>query len=252
MGVKEAYRKSRFPLERVPPYIIDRQNNLLRQSPKVSESVLSNGANFFTWYGMRNDFKEACERAHEILSASSYELEHLINLFAGKIFEDIASIYLSREAKVHPERTVISGENTLLFFEDLYPNSWKIRYPYPFNIDSLNDHSVPDGLIVDGSGVITICEYTLMEDKLYFKDKYRKFKSLKKKFPKIFGRSDFLFVVPRTSSDIMRGIQENVGGNNTVRFLELPFSRLDFRQFFERTGVYDIGGNIPGGNGARH
>lgn len=236
-----AYPKSRFRLEkqalRYLQHIIDGKNKSPGQFPKVTEvpeNILSRGIHFLSWCEKQNSFKRRCEKAIDMLSMSLHEVEDFRTNFAGRLFADIASIYLTaHQAEINPDRTVASGENALLFFEKLYPNSFGIRYSSAFNIGSLGYASMPDGFIVGPSGIVSVCEYTLMENKAYFKNRHYRFKTRKRKSPDIFSNSDLLFVVPQTVPYVMKEIGESVG--DEVKFLELPFSRSDFRKFFNKS-----------------
>lgn len=199
------------------------------QAPKI---ISIHSSHFVRWYQRQNSFQDILDETEYMLFTSSDDADRIKSRLAGGLFQDIASISLIKNvAKNNSERTVVLAANALSFFTQLYPNASVIHYS--ITSDSLEGATAPDGLIVDKSGtVISVCEYTLNENQSYFKNKYLSFRAKKRNFPEIFACSNLLFVVPKTVPLVMEQIKEAIG-DRTVKFLELPFSRTEFRKFIE-------------------
>ena len=234
MGVKEIpYPTNSFTLgQQALCAIMDSKDNGLGRFTGVPENVDICNRFFLRWYQKQDSFQEILGEAQYMLATSSEDANEAISRLSGGLFEDIASIYLIRkEAKNNSERTVVLTANVLSFFTDLYPNASVVHNT--ITTDSLKGASVPDGLIIDKLGIVSVCEYTLREGQQYFEDKYHKFRTKKRNFPELFANSNLLFVVPKTVRPAMEKIKENIG-DSTVQFLELPFSRTEFRKFIEK------------------
>lgn len=185
---------------------MDSKDNGLGRFTGVPENVDIGNRFFLGWYQKQDSFQKILGEAKYMLATSSEDANEAISRLSGGLFQDIASIYLiGNQAKNNPERTVVLTANALSFFTDLYPNASEVHHPISGN--SLDGASVPDGLIIDKLGIVSVCEYTLRENQRYFEDKYHKFRTKK--------------------------IKENIG-DSTVQFLELLFSRNEFRNFIEK------------------
>lgn len=223
---------------------MDIKNNGLGRFTVSPENVLIGNRFFVRWYKRQDSFQDILAEAKYMLFTSSEGANEVKSRLSGGLFQDIASIYLvGNVAKNNSERTVVLADNVLSFFRGLYPNAAVIHNPV--TADSLTGASAPDGLIVDKSGIVSVCEYTLNANQWYFENKYSKFRAKKRNFPELFAHSNLLFVVPKTVPSVMEGIKAAVG-DNTVQFLELPFSRTDFRRFIKKVcrknGMYDSEG----------
>lgn len=230
------YPTSSFTPEQQALYaIMDSKDNGLRQFTGASENVSVGNRFFLRWYQEQDSFQKILGEAKYMLYTSSEDANEVISRLSGGLFQDIASIYLIRkEAKNNSERTVVLTANVLSFFTDLYPNASVIHDT--ITTDSLRGASVPDGLIIDKLGIVSVCEYTLNEDQRYFEDKYHKFRTKKRNFSELFANSNLLFVVPKSVYPVMEKIKVAIG-DSTVQFLEISFSRTEFRKFIEKVLV---------------
>lgn len=208
------------------------ENNGLGRFTGSPENVSVGNRFFVKWYQRQDSFNALLDEAKYMLFMSSDDANEVTSRLSGGLFQDIASIYLvGNVARNNSEKTVILAGDVLSFFRDLYPNASVIRNP--ITTDSLRGASTPDGLIVDKSGIDKVCEYTLNENKWYFKNKYLNFKAQKRNFPELFAHSNLLFVLPSTVHPVMGEIKAAIG-DRAVQFLELPFSRTEFRKFVEK------------------
>lgn len=227
------YPTSSFtPEQQALSAIMDSKDNGLRRFAGAPESVSIGNRFFLRWYQEQDSFQKILGEAKHILSTSSEDANEVISKLSGGLFQDIASIYLiGKEERNSLERTVVLPANVFSFFTNLYPNASVIHNT--ITTESLKGASVPDGLIIDKLGIVSVCEYTLNEGQSYFEDKYYKFRTKKRNFPWLFTNSNLLFVVPNTVHPVMEKIKENIG-DSTVQFLEIPFSRNEFRKFIEK------------------
>lgn len=147
---------------------------------------------------------------------------------AGKVFQEIAYEYTA--ARISEYFTLLSPDDTLDFFSDLYPSKVKRRNKY--NLTSLMGVAVPDGLLYDqrlqqfpeNPDIISaLYEYTLVSDlNSYLNSKVYAIRKILGEFPSLFGEAEIVFVIPH-GRDKAKGL-ENFGTIKTLPFTSKEFS----------------------------
>jgi len=144
------------------------------------------------------------------------------NHFVGRIFEDIASAWMIaklRMSKKNINAKLISPRKTLEVYKKIYPEA--IEISSPFDLNSLQGISVPDGLIknINTGKIIAVCEYTLSFK--IFEEKKRKMKKYKKELGKLGFRVQPILVLPDIKE---KQFEEDIA----IEYL--PFGTNEFRE----------------------
>ncbi|MBI2657434.1 hypothetical protein HYX08_01935 [Candidatus Woesearchaeota archaeon] len=162
-------------------------------------------------------------------------LNEISRRFAGKIFEEVAFIYLVQHLR---DFTVLSPKRTKRFFDLLYPNASDIANPAGF--DSLDRVQVPDGLIVKSYGssrkITGFCEFTITENHEIVERKVKGYLAIQSEHTEFFRRANLYFVTPHEG---FRCFPQDT----RFRMITLPFTRAEFGHF-----VRSLYTNHPGGS----
>ena len=172
-------------------------------------------------------------RNYLLMPRTDKELEEIRKRFAGRLYEDLAYIFMANEE--FQSGVILSPERAFEFYRAMYPNKDIIEHPFGSN--SLKGISVPDGIAVrENEGIdsiVGVCEYTLSGHRGIFQDKYEWFNARKRNFPGLFSNAQLLFVVPNKTS--LLGAAK---GRNQVRFNKMPFTHEQFRNFIDKVYCY--------------
>ena len=153
--------------------------------------------------------------------------------FVGSCYQFMSYSY---HATKQPEgRVLLSPSRTLALHESLFPKARK--YTNPLGLGSL-DVSVPNGLqIQDNRGapkISSVVDYTLTGNEDYFQNKLEVYEQRVQQFPKLFGNTQLVFVIPsrRSGGFIPAAIRES-----EARVIRMPFSHKQFRRFID--GIFE-------------
>ena len=150
--------------------------------------------------------------------------------FVGSCYQFMSYSY---HATKQPEGLVLlSPSRTLALYQSLFPEARKRRKSTsPLGLGSL-DVSTPDGLqIQDNKGapkILRVIEYTLTSDEDYFQNKLEVYEKRVKQFPKLFGKTQLVFVMP---SRMPGGFISPVIRESEARVIRMPFNHKEFREF---------------------
>lgn len=179
--------------------------------------------------GFRQRYEEAA-RFHQA-PRSDDELRRFRSRLAGAEFAEAASLYC--QFMQPPATVVLSAEQTLKFYNKLYPNARRIYHP--LGLDSLAGIRVPDGMVIGRNtrravGILAICEFTLSGARDSFDKSYRGFLRGKRYFPELFYSTTLLFAIPK-AADLPVSTRRFI--RDGVELVELPFTHVDFRDYLD-------------------
>ncbi|MCH7730684.1 hypothetical protein IID21_04190 [Patescibacteria group bacterium] len=211
-----------------------------KQALQDGEFVLKSADGFKK---LRDWFKKT-EQFHQIyLESSRYlftprtdeQIAELRKDFAGSCYQFMSYSY---HATKQPEGLVLlSPSRTLALYEKLFPKARKSKHR--FGLDSLFGISTPDSLEIQDNGgapkILRVIEYTLTSNKGYLQKKLLAHEQDVRKFPKLFGDTQLVFVLPLRKSG---GFIPPVIRESEAPVIEMPFTHEQFRKFsssiFER------------------
>lgn len=190
------------------------------------EIPLNDWKSLFKWYARSDMFKAVIKSkdGNSSISLNGNKNRKLKSDFAGRVFEDIAFIYVAAKFAKH---IVLSPEETLGVFRRIYSDPEIINF-FPFET-TIVGVSVPDGLVIDGKTgkVLKILEFSLDKKVDRIAGKIRTILQGRERLNKEFGESTFLFVMPQTFP-VPQSIRDN---GASVSLHQLPFNRKWFGGF---------------------
>lgn len=181
------------------------------------------------WFKRTDQFHQIYEESsiYFCTPRTDEEIVEFRKHFAGSCYQFMSYSY---HATKQPEGLVLlSPSRTLALHESLFPEARK--FTSPFGLDSL-EISTPDGLqIQDNRGapkILSVIEYTLTGDKDYLQKKLEAYEQKVQQFPKLFGNTQLVFVMPSVRSG---GFISPVIRESKARVIEMPFTHEQFRKF---------------------
>lgn len=206
-----------------------------KQALQDGEFVLKSADGFKKlkdWFKKTEQFQQIYEESsiYFCTPRTDEQIAEFKKYFVGSCYQFMSYSY---HAIKQPEGLVLlSPSRTLALYQSLFPEAHKRRKSTsPLGLGSL-DISTPDGLqIQDNRGapkVLRVIEYTLSSDEDYFQNKLEVYEKRVKQFPKLFGNTQLVFVMPSRMSG---GFISPVIRENKARVIRMPFNHKQFREF---------------------
>lgn len=223
-------------LERAELFTSNVEQRRILSMVKEGQIVPEDWGNLFDWYAQSEMFKKVIESddGNSLVSLNGNNGSKREHDFAGRVFEDIAFIYVAVKFAKH---IVLSPKETLDVFKRMYPDPEIINFsPFETTIAGV---SVPDGLVVDRETgkVLKILEFSLDKNADRIAGKVRTILQGRERLNKEFGGSTFLFVMPQTFP-VHQSIKDN---RASVSSHQLPFNRKDFGGYINYLYERNIG-----------
>ncbi len=174
-----------------------------------------------------NRFKQIYQKATEIFQQPmrGREFQGKKAYFAGRIFQDLAYIYISWQmAQTESSKVLLSPELTLEFYKYLYGDFLGERVDTsPFGLTGLENKSVPDGMVVDDQRIDGLYEYTLRRISQPFIDS--------KNYSLYLDRNIFSGFEPGVGLTVVMPEGQSDLNLKKAEIIQLPFTRGDFGKF---------------------
>lgn len=172
-------------------------------------------------------FEEIYRKATEIFQQSMgrEELQVKKGRFAGRIFQDLAYIYISWQmSQIESSKVLLSPELTMEFYRYLYRDFLgKKLVTFPFDLTGLKNISVPDGMVVCNQRIGGLYEYTLKRVSQGFINSKNSLLYL--------NRSRFSGFEPEAGLTVVMPEGQLELNLKKAEIIQLPFTRGDFGKF---------------------
>lgn len=174
-----------------------------------------------------NRFKQIYQKATEIFqqSMSKKEFQMIKGQFAGRIFQDLAYIYISWQmAQIESSKVLLSPELTMEFYRYLYKDFLGEKLDTSlFDLTGLKNISIPDGMVVDDQRIGGLYEYTLRRVSQQFIDS--------KNYSLYLDRNMFSGFEPEVGLTVVMPEGQSDLNLKKAKIIQLPFTRGDFGEF---------------------
>lgn len=203
-----------------------REKQIALEMPRLPGDLTSSKA-ILKFFLETKIFKEIYQAATEIFqqSMSREELQMKKGRFAGRIFQDLAYIYISWQmAQIESNKVLLSPELTMEFYQYLSRDFLGKRLNiFPFGLTGLKNVPVPDGMVVCNQRIGGLYEYTLKRvSQQYIDSKNNSLYFDRKMFSGFEPEAGLTVVMPEGQSDL---------NLKKAEIIQLPFSRGDFGEF---------------------
>jgi hypothetical protein len=186
---------------------------------------------------------DASLNARNTQQVSRREIDHFeTGAFYGRLYQDVVYWALSLGDPAPLVPGLLNPEVTLEYFHHLYPD--KKIIPNNFGLESIENVSVPDGLVFnqDGVTIADVYEYTLRRPLDVFNKKVNAFYRHIDNFPGLFNTAGLVFCVPRDTDT-----KSILGLSDRIDVIELPFSRVQLTTYGKKF-IDQFSLNQPGSN----
>jgi len=204
----------------------ERQTDQVLKMPRLPGD-LTNSKAILKFFLETKRFKEIYQKATEIFqqSMSREELQMKKGRFAGRIFQDLAYIYISWQmAQIESSKVLLSPELTMEFYQYLSRDFLgKKLDTFPFGLTGMKNKLVPDGIVVCNQRIGGLYEYTLRRvSQQYIDSKNSSLYFNRKMFSGFEPEAGLTVVMPEGQSDL---------NLKKAEIIRLPFTRGDFGKF---------------------